>query len=178
MGAVWWEVCMSFYWLLLNPQSDEEFTGQHFGVRVCHLVNDKNPVPMVLEMMLEHVEIHGLYTEGIYRKSGSANRMKELHQRLETGQCLCDVNYSLKIKWDTVLSWLCLCCCLCWCYFFVVFRPPPRLPWRLPHPHSDRPGEAVAEGAARPTHDLYTLQWFSACSGWGSRFPTGGGILQ
>lgn len=41
---------------------------------------------MVLEMMLEHVEMHGLYTEGIYRKSGSANRMKELHQRLETGQ--------------------------------------------------------------------------------------------
>lgn len=43
---------------------------------------------MVLEMMLEHVEMHGLYTEGIYRKSGSANRMKELHQRLETGETL------------------------------------------------------------------------------------------
>lgn len=55
-------------------------------MRVCRLVSDKNPVPMVLEMMLEHVEMHGLYTEGIYRKSGSANRMKELHQRLETGQ--------------------------------------------------------------------------------------------
>lgn len=70
----------------LNSQCDEESTGVHFGVRVCHLVNDKNPVPMVLEMMLEHVEMHGLYTEGIYRKSGSANRMKELHQRLESGQ--------------------------------------------------------------------------------------------
>lgn len=57
-------------------------------MRVCRLVSDKNPVPMVLEMMLEHVEMHGLYTEGIYRKSGSANRMKELHQRLETGQTL------------------------------------------------------------------------------------------
>lgn len=70
---------------LVNPQGDEESGGMHFGVRVCHLVSDKNPVPMVLEMMLEHVEMHGLYTEGIYRKSGSANRMKELHQRLETG---------------------------------------------------------------------------------------------
>lgn len=69
----------------MDPQNDEEVTGYHFGVRVCHLVSDKNPVPMVLEMMLEHVEMHGLYTEGIYRKSGSANRMKELHQRLETG---------------------------------------------------------------------------------------------
>lgn len=73
------------HWLSVNPQSDEESGGLHFGVRVCHLVSDKNPVPMVLEMMLEHVEMHGLYTEGIYRKSGSANRMKELHQRLETG---------------------------------------------------------------------------------------------
>uniref|UniRef100_A0A672HM30 Myosin IXB n=1 Tax=Salarias fasciatus TaxID=181472 RepID=A0A672HM30_SALFA len=58
--------------------------GQHFGVRVGQLVSDKSPVPMVLEMMLEHVEMNGLYTEGIYRKSGSANRIKELHQKLET----------------------------------------------------------------------------------------------
>ncbi|MEQ2164203.1 hypothetical protein GOODEAATRI_004232 [Goodea atripinnis] len=68
----------------VGPQNDEEVAGHHFGVRVCHLVSEKNPVPMVLEIMLEHVEMHGLYTEGIYRKSGAANRMKELHQRLET----------------------------------------------------------------------------------------------
>lgn len=55
-------------------------------MRVCHLVNNKTPVPVVLEIMLEHVEMNGLYTEGIYRKSGSANRMKELHQLLEAGQ--------------------------------------------------------------------------------------------
>ena len=67
-------------------QSDEEPSGLHFGVRVCHLTSDKNPVPVVMEMMLEHVEMNGLYTEGIYRKSGSANRMKELHQILESGQ--------------------------------------------------------------------------------------------
>lgn len=55
-------------------------------MRVCHLVNNKTPVPIVLEIMLEHVEMNGLYTEGIYRKSGSANRMKELHQLLEAGE--------------------------------------------------------------------------------------------
>lgn len=53
---------------------------------MCHLVNNKTPVPIVLEIMLEHVEMNGLYTEGIYRKSGSANRMKELHQLLEAGE--------------------------------------------------------------------------------------------
>ncbi|XP_047444263.1 unconventional myosin-IXb isoform X4 [Mugil cephalus] len=88
-------------------KSDEEFTGQHFGVRVCHLVNDKNPVPMVLEMMLEHVEIHGLYTEGIYRKSGSANRMKELHQRLETDPHLvCLEDYPTHTVTGLVKQWL------------------------------------------------------------------------
>ncbi|KAM9384178.1 unconventional myosin-IXb isoform 2-T2 [Pholidichthys leucotaenia] len=88
-------------------KSDEEFTGQHFGVRVCHLVNDKSPVPMVLEMLLEHVEMHGLYTEGIYRKSGSANRIKELHQRLNTDPHLvCLEDYPIHTATGLVKQWL------------------------------------------------------------------------
>ncbi|TNN89306.1 Unconventional myosin-IXb [Liparis tanakae] len=88
-------------------KSDEESGGLHFGVRVCHLVNDKNPVPIVLEMMLEHVEMHGLYTEGIYRKSGSANRMKELHQRLETDPHLvCLEDYPIHTVTGLVKQWL------------------------------------------------------------------------
>ncbi|XP_027145748.1 unconventional myosin-IXb isoform X3 [Larimichthys crocea] len=88
-------------------KSDEESGGLHFGVRVCHLVSDKNPVPMVLEMMLEHVEMHGLYTEGIYRKSGSANRMKELHQRLETDPHLvCLEDYPIHTVTGLVKQWL------------------------------------------------------------------------
>lgn len=67
-------------------QSEDESGSQHFAVHVSSLINDKNPVPLVLVMMLEHVEINGLYTEGIYRKSGAANRMKELRQLLETGE--------------------------------------------------------------------------------------------
>uniref|UniRef100_A0A7N8WPF8 Myosin IXB n=1 Tax=Mastacembelus armatus TaxID=205130 RepID=A0A7N8WPF8_9TELE len=81
--------------------------GQHFGVRVCHLVSDKNPVPIVLEMLLEHVEMHGLYTEGIYRKSGSANRMKELHQRLETDfHMVCLEDYHIHTVTGLVKQWL------------------------------------------------------------------------
>ncbi|XP_030582825.1 unconventional myosin-IXb isoform X3 [Archocentrus centrarchus] len=88
-------------------KNDDEFTGQHFGVRVCHLVSDKNPVPMVLEMMLEHVEMHGLYTEGIYRKSGSANRIKELHQRLDTDPHLaCLEDYPIHTVTGLVKQWL------------------------------------------------------------------------
>uniref|UniRef100_A0A8C2WWI9 Myosin IXB n=1 Tax=Cyclopterus lumpus TaxID=8103 RepID=A0A8C2WWI9_CYCLU len=85
----------------------KESGGLHFGVRVCHLVSDKNPVPIVLEMMLEHVEMHGLYTEGIYRKSGSANRMKELHQRLETDPHLvCLEDYPIHTVTGLVKQWL------------------------------------------------------------------------
>lgn len=51
-----------------------------------------------------------------------------------------------------------------------VFRPQLGLPRRLSHPHSDRLGKAVAEGAARPTDDLHTLQRLPACSRWGGRF--------
>nr|XP_057930362.1 unconventional myosin-IXb isoform X6 [Doryrhamphus excisus] len=88
-------------------KSDEESGAQHFGVRVCHLVSEKNPVPMVLEMMLEHVEMQGLYTEGIYRKSGAANRMKELHQRLETDPHLvCLEDYPIHTVTGLVKQWL------------------------------------------------------------------------
>uniref|UniRef100_A0A673YMM8 Myosin IXB n=1 Tax=Salmo trutta TaxID=8032 RepID=A0A673YMM8_SALTR len=81
--------------------------GLHFGVRVCHLTSDKNPVPVVLEIMLEHVEMNGLYTEGIYRKSGSANRMKELHQLMETDpHAVCLEDYPIHTVTGLVKQWL------------------------------------------------------------------------
>lgn len=58
----------------------------HFGVKVSVLTSKANPVPLVVELLLMHVELNGLYTEGIYRKSGSACRARELHQILETGK--------------------------------------------------------------------------------------------
>ncbi|XP_053558861.1 unconventional myosin-IXb isoform X2 [Bombina bombina] len=57
--------------------------GQHFGVHVGDLISETNEVPIVMEKLLEYLEMHGLYTEGIYRKSGAANRMRELKQCLE-----------------------------------------------------------------------------------------------
>uniref|UniRef100_A0A8C5FG27 Unconventional myosin-IXb n=1 Tax=Gadus morhua TaxID=8049 RepID=A0A8C5FG27_GADMO len=104
--------CTSYIWgmekcCLSHPQSDDEWDGTHFGVRICRLISDKNPVPMVMEMMLEHVEMHGLYTEGIYRKSGSANRIKELHQRLDTDPHLvCLEDYPIHTVTGLVKQWL------------------------------------------------------------------------
>ncbi|XP_005409566.1 PREDICTED: unconventional myosin-IXb isoform X3 [Chinchilla lanigera] len=56
----------------------------HFGVCVDSLTSDRASVPLVLEKLLEHVELHGLYTEGLYRKSGTAHRTRELRQALQT----------------------------------------------------------------------------------------------
>uniref|UniRef100_UPI00398EE374 unconventional myosin-IXb-like n=1 Tax=Pristiophorus japonicus TaxID=55135 RepID=UPI00398EE374 len=66
-----------------GKKSDLDVVCRHFGVEVCTLTDENQTVPVVLEMLLEYVEMHGLYTEGIYRKSGAANKMKELRQRLE-----------------------------------------------------------------------------------------------
>ncbi|XP_042300462.1 unconventional myosin-IXb-like, partial [Sceloporus undulatus] len=66
-----------------GKKGDQESEPRHFGVSVNALTNEKNSVPIVMEKLLEHVEMHGLYTEGIYRKSGSANRMRELKHSLQ-----------------------------------------------------------------------------------------------
>ncbi|XP_048832092.1 unconventional myosin-IXb-like isoform X8 [Brienomyrus brachyistius] len=86
-------------------KSEDE--SQNFAVHVSTLINDKNPVPLVLVMMLEHVEINGLYTEGIYRKSGAANRMKELRQLLETDcGAVCLEDYPIHTVTGLVKQWL------------------------------------------------------------------------
>ncbi|XP_053094108.1 unconventional myosin-IXb isoform X4 [Pangasianodon hypophthalmus] len=90
-----------------SKKSEEDSGSQHFGVRVCRLVSDKAPVPMVLELLLEHVEMNGLYTEGIYRKSGSANRMKELRQHLEADpNSVCLEDYPIHTVTGLVKQWL------------------------------------------------------------------------
>ncbi|XP_042743150.1 unconventional myosin-IXb isoform X4 [Lagopus leucura] len=66
-----------------GKKNEQDAEPRHFGVCVSSLTSERNSVPIVMEKLLEHVEMHGLYTEGIYRKSGSANRMKELKQLLQ-----------------------------------------------------------------------------------------------
>uniref|UniRef100_A0AAQ4RH87 Myosin IXb n=1 Tax=Gasterosteus aculeatus aculeatus TaxID=481459 RepID=A0AAQ4RH87_GASAC len=89
-------------------RKDDSVPGSlHFGVQVCVLTSKANPVPKVVELLLIHVELNGLYTEGIYRKSGSTCRARELHQILETdpdGPCL--DNYSIHTVTGLVKRWL------------------------------------------------------------------------
>uniref|UniRef100_A0A673WPM5 Myosin IXb n=1 Tax=Salmo trutta TaxID=8032 RepID=A0A673WPM5_SALTR len=79
--------CLSKIINACSTRCDDGVPGHlHFGVQVCVLTSKTYPIPMVVQMMLEHVEMNGLYTEGIYRKSGSACHARELHQLLETSK--------------------------------------------------------------------------------------------
>uniref|UniRef100_A0A8D0H190 Myosin IXB n=1 Tax=Sphenodon punctatus TaxID=8508 RepID=A0A8D0H190_SPHPU len=75
--------CVSKIQISCTSSCGKKVETRHFGVCVSSLTSEKNSVPVVMEKLLEYVEMHGLYTEGIYRKSGSANRMRELKQSLQ-----------------------------------------------------------------------------------------------
>lgn len=87
---------------------DDSVPGSlHFGVEVCVLTNKVTTVPKVVELLLLHVEINGLYTEGIYRKSGSTCRARELHQIMETDpEKPCLDNYPIHTITGLVKRWL------------------------------------------------------------------------
>ncbi|XP_051555562.1 unconventional myosin-IXb-like isoform X2 [Myxocyprinus asiaticus] len=90
-----------------RKKEGEQHHTLHFGVPVCILARTGDSVPFVIEKMLVHVEMNGLYTEGIYRKSGSACRAKELHQILEKDpQTVCLDNYPIHTITGLVKQWL------------------------------------------------------------------------
>uniref|UniRef100_A0A8C2TRA4 Myosin IXB n=1 Tax=Coturnix japonica TaxID=93934 RepID=A0A8C2TRA4_COTJA len=90
-----------------GKKSEQDAEPRHFGVSVSSLTSERNSVPIVMEKLLEHVEMHGLYTEGIYRKSGSANRMKELKQLLQADPSSVKLeNYPIHTITGILKQWL------------------------------------------------------------------------
>ncbi|NXS60163.1 MYO9B protein, partial [Brachypteracias leptosomus] len=90
-----------------GKKNEQDAEPRHFGVCVSVLTSERNSVPVVLEKLLEYVEMHGLYTEGIYRKSGSANRMKELKQLLQADPNLVKLeNYPIHTITGIIKQWL------------------------------------------------------------------------
>ena len=57
-----------------------------FGVPLPSLMSENDKVPAFLENLIMSIELHGIYTEGIYRKSGSANKIKKLKDAIDLGQ--------------------------------------------------------------------------------------------
>uniref|UniRef100_A0A8C6Y8H9 Myosin IXA n=1 Tax=Naja naja TaxID=35670 RepID=A0A8C6Y8H9_NAJNA len=68
-----------------SKKYDPELSSRQFGVELSRLTSEERIVPTVFEKLTSYIEMHALYTEGIYRKSGSTNKVKELRQGLDTG---------------------------------------------------------------------------------------------
>lgn len=54
-----------------------------FGVPLGSLVTSECKIPVVLDRLITTIEMHGLYTEGIYRKSGVSSKVRELKAKME-----------------------------------------------------------------------------------------------
>lgn len=50
--------------------------GKIFGVPLESLVGEDDKIPSVVEKIMASVEFHGLYTEGLYRKSGASSKVQ------------------------------------------------------------------------------------------------------
>uniref|UniRef100_A0A7N8WUL3 Myosin IXA n=1 Tax=Mastacembelus armatus TaxID=205130 RepID=A0A7N8WUL3_9TELE len=112
------EYCSSLIWMMdracvcklcyvVCEQSDPELSSRQFGVEVSRLTNDERTVPLVVEKLINYIEMHGLYTEGIYRKSGSTNKIKELKQGLDTDMDSMNLDdYNIHVIASVFKQWL------------------------------------------------------------------------
>ncbi|XP_031979206.1 unconventional myosin-IXa isoform X4 [Corvus moneduloides] len=90
-----------------SKKHDPELSPRQFGVELSRLTSEERAVPLLVEKLINYIEMHGLYTEGIYRKSGSTNKIKELRQGLDT-----DINnvnlddYNIHVIASVFKQWL------------------------------------------------------------------------
>ncbi|XP_035388046.1 unconventional myosin-IXAa isoform X3 [Electrophorus electricus] len=90
-----------------SKKYDPELSPRQFGVEVSRLITDERSVPLVVEKLINYIEMHGLYTEGIYRKSGSTNKIKELKQGLDTDVSSMNLDeYSIHVIASVFKQWL------------------------------------------------------------------------
>ncbi|XP_076879856.1 unconventional myosin-IXAa isoform X2 [Brachyhypopomus gauderio] len=90
-----------------SKKYDPELSPRQFGVEVSRLITDERSVPLVVEKLINYIEMHGLYTEGIYRKPGSTNKIKELKQGLDTDVSSMNLDeYNIHVTASVFKQWL------------------------------------------------------------------------
>ncbi|XP_037109341.1 unconventional myosin-IXAb isoform X5 [Syngnathus acus] len=90
-----------------SKKYDPELSPRQFGVELSRLTGEERNVPQLVEKLINYIEMHGLYTEGIYRKSGSTNKIKELRQGLDTdvSSVILD-DYNIHVIASVLKQWL------------------------------------------------------------------------
>jgi myosin-9 len=79
--------------LVCYPGQRDQHVGC-FGVPLDRLVDDEHRVPQVIEDLMTAIELKGLYTEGLYRKSGIASKIIEVKSQLDK------LDKDSKLDWD------------------------------------------------------------------------------
>ncbi|XP_029697032.1 unconventional myosin-IXa-like isoform X2 [Takifugu rubripes] len=99
--------CCSKMTTKCSKKYEPELSSRQFGVELSRLTSEERQVPQLVEKLINYIEMHGLYTEGIYRKSGSANKIKELRQGLDTdvGSVNLD-DYNIHVIASVLKQWL------------------------------------------------------------------------
>lgn len=59
------------------------YRGQVFGAPLARLAVGECKIPVVVDRLITTIEMYGLYTEGLYRKSGVSSKVRELRTRIE-----------------------------------------------------------------------------------------------
>ncbi|XP_054633613.1 unconventional myosin-IXa-like isoform X7 [Dunckerocampus dactyliophorus] len=90
-----------------SKKYDPELSPRQFGVELSRLTSEERAVPQLVEKLINYIEMHGLYTEGIYRKSGSTNKIKELRQGLDTDVASVNLDdYNIHVIASVLKQWL------------------------------------------------------------------------
>ncbi|XP_021172023.2 unconventional myosin-IXAb isoform X2 [Fundulus heteroclitus] len=99
--------CCSKMTTKCSKKYDPELSSRQFGLELSRLTNEERAVPQLVEKLINYIEMHGLYTEGIYRKSGSTNKIKELRQGLDTdvSSVILD-DYNIHVIASVLKQWL------------------------------------------------------------------------
>uniref|UniRef100_A0A8C2X2L1 Myosin IXA n=1 Tax=Cyclopterus lumpus TaxID=8103 RepID=A0A8C2X2L1_CYCLU len=110
------EYCSSLIWMMDRAcvckredasLYDPELSSRQYGVELSRLTSEERTVPQLVEKLINYIEMHGLYTEGIYRKSGSTNKIKELRQGLDTDVSIVSLDdYNIHVIASVLKQWL------------------------------------------------------------------------
>ncbi|KAK5901833.1 hypothetical protein CesoFtcFv8_007152 [Champsocephalus esox] len=90
-----------------SKKYDPELSSRQYGVELSRLTSEERTVPQLVEKLINYIEMHGLYSEGIYRKSGSTNKIKELRLGLDTDVNVVNLDdYNIHVIASVLKQWL------------------------------------------------------------------------
>nr|KAG5705932.1 hypothetical protein BaRGS_010822 [Batillaria attramentaria] len=77
------EYCSSLIWIMDKGQVCQA-NARVFGAPLESLLKEGQKIPLVVDRLISAIEMHGLFTVGLYRKCGAAPKARELRSCIES----------------------------------------------------------------------------------------------